>query len=391
MKAVSIEKFDGVSEKVANEIWEKLEKNAGYQFNRSHSVEYSIITYWCMYLKTHYPAEFFAALLTTADSEDKLQSAILDAMRYNVFVVPPDINISTNRFEFRKVEGETHLVTPFNKLKGLSDKSSDAILEARQNAGGRFKTRKDLLDNVRRRNCTVKHLDILERVGAFADIESGLPSRHPDRVKDQIELMPGLVCEYVKADRYTKLSDVAMQAMNVVRGIRSCKDCPLHEEKHCIPNSGEKIKFMVITDSPNWSEVEDGKMLQGRGSNFLVAAMKNAGIKRGNGYFTSLVKVQKPKELKSFTNETLLACQKFIDEEIRVINPAVIVCLGSAATKHFFPDIKGNWSELSGRVIYNKELNTSIVLGPNPMMAAFKDEVPEILESVFRKVSEIID
>lgn len=390
MKIVKVS--EGLAESVANTIWENIEKNASYQFNRAHSVEYSVITYWCLYLKTHYPAEFFAAMLTTVDKEEKLQAALFDAARYNIFVVPPDINLSTHRFEFRKDGEETHLVAPFNKLKGLSDKSAEAILEARVLAGGKFKDRANLLANVRRRNCTIKHMGILDKVGAFAQIEPGtLPVRHPDRIKDQIELMPGLIAEYVKADRYTKLNDITTQASALIRGIRQCEDCSLKGENHCIPTAGGKIKFMVITDSPNSTEAVEGKALQGDGCRYVLGAIKEAGLKKSNGYYTHLVKVARPKEIKTFANGTLLACRKFIDEEIRIVNPAVIVCMGGASIRHFYPDIKGSWSELVGRVVYNKELDASIVFGINPQMCFFRDEAQGMIDDVFRKVSQIVN
>lgn len=385
-------KYSDMKEAKAGELFDKIDKFAGYGFNRSHSVVYSVISYWSMYLKTHYSAEYFAAMLTTVDKEDQLQAALFDAQKYSVFVVPPDINISTNRFEFRQEVGEIHLVAPFNKLKGLSEKTAVAILEARELAGGQFKDRADLLANVRRRNCTIKHMKILDLVGSFANIESGsLAVRHPDRLKDQIELLPGLICEYVKADRYTKLNDIAPQASALIRGIRACEGCSLKAEKHCIPTAGSKIKFMVITDSPNSTEALEGKALHGDGCRYVLGSIKEAGLKKVNGYYTSLVKVQKPKEIKTFPNEVLLSCTKFIDEEIKIVNPAVIVAMGGAAIRHFYPDIKGSWSELVGRVIYNKELDANIVFGINPQMCFFRQEAQAMIDDVFRKVYEMVE
>jgi DNA polymerase-3 subunit alpha len=385
-------KYSDMNEAKAGELFDKIDKFAGYGFNRSHSVVYSVISYWSMYLKTHYSAEYFAAMLTTVDKEDQLQAALFDAQKYNVYVVPPDINISTNRFEFRHEPDEIHLVAPFNKLKGLSEKTALAILEARATVGGKFKSRANLLANVRRRNCTSKHMNILDLVGSFANIEAGtLPVRHPDRLKDQIELLPGLVCEYVKADRYTKLSDIAPQASALIRGIRACEACLMKDEKHCLPIAGNKVKFMVITDSPNSTEALEGKSLKGEGCRYMLGAMKEANIKKTNGYFTTLVKVQKPKEIKTFPNEVLLSCTKFIDEEIKLVNPAVIVAMGGATIRHFYPDVKGSWSELCGRVIYNKELDANIVFGINPQMCFFREEAQAMMDDVFRKVYEMVE
>ena len=385
-------KYSEMTERKAIELFDKIDKFAGYGFNKSHSYAYTTISYWCQYLKTHYSAEFFAASLTTVDKEDQLQAMLTDAAKYNIFVVPPDINLSTNRFEFRKEGDEIHLVAPFGKLKGLSDKSSEAILEARALAGGKFKDRADLLKSVRRRNCTVKHIGILDKVGAFVCVEPGtLPVRHPDRIKDQIELMPGLISQYVHADRYTKLSDIATYANAIVKDIKSCENCELKGERHCIPISGSKIKFMVVTDCPSSSEIEAGKMITGKSCLGIVSSIKQAELKKSNGYYTSLVKASKPKETKTFSNAVLLECTKYLDEEIRVVNPAVIVAMGGATIRHFFPDIKGSWSELCGRVIYHKELDASIILGLNPAMCFFREEAQGMIDDVFNKVYQITE
>lgn len=382
---------NGLSEMTAIELWEGIEKNASYQFNLAHSVEYSVISYWAMYLKTHYPAEFFAATLSVEDKEEKLMAAIVDAQKYNIFVVPPDINLSTNRFEIHVTEDEIHLIAPFNKMKGLSSKTSDAIIGAREKVGGIFTSRKHLTDNVAKRNCNINHMKVLDLVGSFASLESeSLPIRHPDRLKDQMEFLPGLILSYIKSDRYTMLRDIATQSSTLIREIKECKGCDLSEHSHTIPISGEKIKFMVILDNASTSDTEKGKILSGSSSKPVFNAIKEAGLKKSNGYYTSLVKIAKPKEIKSFSTNQQLSCRKFINREIEVVNPAVIVCLGGAAIRHFYPDIKGSWSELCGRVVYNKQLDASIVFGITPGMTFFREEAVEMLNDVFRKVYEMV-
>ena len=71
----------GMTELSAGMLWDKIEGFAGYAFNKSHSVEYSIVSYWTMWVKVRYPAEFFAAAMTVVDKEEKLTGLVIDARR----------------------------------------------------------------------------------------------------------------------------------------------------------------------------------------------------------------------------------------------------------------------------------------------------------------------
>ena len=91
----------GMTDYSASILWDKIAGFAGYCFNKSHSVEYSIISYWCMWLKVNHPAEFFAAAMTVVDKEEKLTALVDDAKKHGIKVLPPDINISSNKIEIR--------------------------------------------------------------------------------------------------------------------------------------------------------------------------------------------------------------------------------------------------------------------------------------------------
>ena len=89
----------GVSAKAAEEIFEQMLGFAKYAFNKSHATAYGIISYRTAYLKAHYPAEYFTALLTSVlDNASKVREYIADAAHFDVKVLPPDINCSVERF-----------------------------------------------------------------------------------------------------------------------------------------------------------------------------------------------------------------------------------------------------------------------------------------------------
>lgn len=90
----------GCSEKEAEKIWEKLERFSRYGFNRSHSAAYSIIGYWCQFLKYHYPLEFYTTSFQYAGENDiaNLISEIRNNPSNKIKIVSPDINVSTETF-----------------------------------------------------------------------------------------------------------------------------------------------------------------------------------------------------------------------------------------------------------------------------------------------------
>src|SRR5690606_19797612 len=89
----------GVDEKAAVDLFELIEKFAGYGFNKSHSVAYGAIAYQTAYLKAHYPPEFMAALLSCGmESSDRISEHTDDARRMGLEVLPPDVNRSGVEF-----------------------------------------------------------------------------------------------------------------------------------------------------------------------------------------------------------------------------------------------------------------------------------------------------
>ncbi len=89
----------GVSVDASERIFEEMLSFAKYAFNKSHATAYAIISYRTAYLKAHYPAEYFTALLTSVlDNAGKVREYIADAARFGVRVLPPDINTSGETF-----------------------------------------------------------------------------------------------------------------------------------------------------------------------------------------------------------------------------------------------------------------------------------------------------
>jgi DNA polymerase-3 subunit alpha len=128
--------------------------------------------------------------------------------------------------------------------------------------------------------------------------------------------------------------------------------------------------------------------LEGDAAECIKRALKDAGLRPGDGYYTSIVKAKKND--KFLSNGQLNGCSQFFARELEVIKPPIIVALGSAALKRLLPGTKGSAAELAGKVIFDPKLDASIVCGINPQQIHFDASKQEILDDVFRKVADIL-
>ncbi len=123
-------KQNQIDEKLANAIFDLMEKFAGYGFNKSHSAAYALLAYQTAWLKTHYPAQFMAAVLTSElQDTDKLAGLIDECRQMGLIVAPP--SIISGMYAFR-VNTEGVIEYGLGALKGVGEGAVEAIIEARQ-------------------------------------------------------------------------------------------------------------------------------------------------------------------------------------------------------------------------------------------------------------------
>ena len=124
---------NGVDGEMAMKIFDLVEKFAGYGFNKSHSAAYALVSYQTLWLKTHFPAEFMAAVMTAdMDNTDKIVTLVDECQRMGLTVIPPDVN--TGRYRF-SVNEDGHIVYGIGAVKGVGEGPIDAILSARDQDG----------------------------------------------------------------------------------------------------------------------------------------------------------------------------------------------------------------------------------------------------------------
>ena len=133
-KEMSIRVYYALSQYVRfNQIFNKVEKFAGYGFNKSHAVAYSLVTYMTAWLKTYYPAEFYAASMTFMKRDAIHESVIEASQKMGVQVLPPDINLSRERF---RAESARKVRYGFAKLSEMGSAAGTIIKE--REAGGDY-------------------------------------------------------------------------------------------------------------------------------------------------------------------------------------------------------------------------------------------------------------
>ena len=158
---------NGLGRHKAAQLFDLMEKFAGYGFNKSHAAAYALVAYQTAYLKAHYPAAFIAANLSaTMDDTDKVQSFAEDARAHGVQLLAPDINQSGYRFE--PVDSAT-LCYGLGAIKGTGESAITAIARARE-ADGPFKDLFDLCHRVDKRIVNRRVVEALVRAGAFDSI-----------------------------------------------------------------------------------------------------------------------------------------------------------------------------------------------------------------------------
>ncbi|UBR44632.1 DNA polymerase III subunit alpha [Aeromonas veronii] len=124
---------NGVDGELAMKIFDLVEKFAGYGFNKSHSAAYALVSYQTLWLKTHFPAEFMAAVMTAdMDNTDKIVTLVDECQRMGLTVIPPDVN--TGRYRF-SVNEDGHIVYGIGAVKGVGEGPIDAILSTRDQDG----------------------------------------------------------------------------------------------------------------------------------------------------------------------------------------------------------------------------------------------------------------
>lgn len=157
----------GYNRKEAEDLWELILKFAGYGFNKSHSAAYALITFQTAYLKTYYPSEFMAALLTSEENNVTKIAVYIDEMKkMNIKLLPPSINKAIREFSaIEQEDGSDAIVYGLGAIKSVGIPAVENLLEARESE--EFKDINDFLGKIEPAKINKRALESLIKAGAF--------------------------------------------------------------------------------------------------------------------------------------------------------------------------------------------------------------------------------
>ncbi|MEM9237310.1 MAG: DNA polymerase III subunit alpha [Verrucomicrobiota bacterium] len=172
---------NGIDEKLANAIFEKIEMFAGYGFNKSHSACYGHISYWTAFLKANFPVEFMAGLLSNeVNNTDKIGVFVSECHRMKIEILPPDLNHSMLRFAPEKTPNGAMAIR--YGLAAIKNVGSGAMAQAIENRekDGPFESLDDFANRLDSKIINKRILENLVKAGAFdwtGETRSGMFNR----------------------------------------------------------------------------------------------------------------------------------------------------------------------------------------------------------------------
>lgn len=196
----------GYETKLAEDTFEKMAKFAEYGFNRAHSAAYAVITYRTAWLKTHYPAEFMACLMTSlAGKNDRILSGVRECNKMGIKVLPPDVNESQRSFS---VTADGNIRFGLLSIKGIGENFIESIIQQRKN--GEYTGLVDFCKRVHHKTYNAKSMENLIKSGAFDRLErnraqliNSIDTVLPSSSKDQKNAAAGQISLFGDISSYT--------------------------------------------------------------------------------------------------------------------------------------------------------------------------------------------
>lgn len=189
-----------------------------------------------------------------------------------------------------------------------------------------------------------------------------------------------------------------MDSLEKVREeVLSCKKCKLWQTRtNSVPGEGNpKAEIMFIGEAPGENEDKEGKPFVGAAGKLLTQLIKDVlGLSREDVYITNVVKCRPPNN-RDPEEEEILACSPYLDRQIDLIMPKIIVTLGRHSTKYILNKIGGNFSSITkvrGKAYSWKYKDKDIIVFPtyHPAAALYNPNLRRTLEEDFKKIREMM-
>lgn len=394
----------GVPAADAAKVFADMVAFAGYAFNKSHAVAYSIIAFWCAYMKARYPAEFWAAHLSNTDTEEKLKVAVDDVIKSGINIVMPNLNLS-EAVRFVPVT-ETQIMAPLSAIKQVGERAASLIVGARKGelcanglapgeqrqeakklvghdpatmkAAG-FTDQADFEARVYRRIVNKGVIERLQRVGAMP----WHPILPEVLAENRKELLPDLYREIITVSS-SDHSEIDVAVEGQLKGIAiDIADMAKRVHAKCgvLPAYGKNPRVMLVFEKPGWPDEKKGAM--GNGDTFDVVYQmlrKEFGYTHKDLYVTSFYRFTEPPLGFGPVDEE---CGKLLNKEIGIVKPPVILAFGKRPMQFFGGNDVKVMASHARTVQYGK---IPVILAMNPYFA-IKDPA-QMVE--FRKVCDAL-
>jgi uracil-DNA glycosylase len=187
------------------------------------------------------------------------------------------------------------------------------------------------------------------------------------------------------------MSDITMEKTEAIQAIaeeiKQCKACPLHlERNNTVPGTGSvSTKLMFIGEGPGLHEDNQGLPFVGASGKFLTQLINKAGFERSEVFITNVVKCRPPNN-RDPQPEELAACSHFLERQIALIDPEVIVTLGRFSMARYFPDAR--ISKVHGKAGWRE--GRLIVPMYHPAAALHQPALRAVVEADFAKLPALI-
>ncbi len=169
--------------------------------------------------------------------------------------------------------------------------------------------------------------------------------------------------------------------------IRVCNDCPLSKSRtNAVPGEGPAgAQIMLIGEGPGYQEDRQGRPFVGPAGKFLDELLSSIGLKAEDVFIANMVKCRPPNNRDPLPAE-ITACSKYLDRQIELVNPKLVVTLGRFSLSKYFPReiisrVRGKARTVDGRTVYPMM---------HPAAALHRQELRKVIEQDFRAIPDVL-
>jgi len=362
----------------AKEFWNGLLEWSSYGFGKGHAVGYSVVAYWCAYLKYYYPTEFICASLTF-EPDNKTKETVEEAYKLGLSIILPRISSPyTHLTDW--VAKDKKLYIPYTKIKGIGKSKAKQITNVSNAKTNFYQTERqvtphkgalgNLLTEIQAYRSEDKIQEVTPEMTKYFDfrIVSNPKNQYANlynlfnRKLTSRKLDPAL-CGDLKVLKLINKKIVKVRRFKGYdKDLSMCLACDLINECTApVPPSQGRYNIMIIGQDPGYDEDKDGIGFIGASGKQLWS---NISYNRSLFHITNINKCYPSKSRKS-SNKQIKLCSSWLKQELESVKPILILALGNSPL-YYFTGKTGGITELSGSTTWNERYSCWICWSMHP-------------------------